>query len=297
MTDEEPVYKDEDLWELILTLEEGMCAEGITPKERHFKLPIKAMERLGFKSFVLSGSREDPLLKRIRALHATLYRPKDVAVGGLHGGAFMFNGIAAQVYVPIIYGAVMIDPFEFCDLSPSQIEWLRSSPAQDRAYLVNFCNLFDFSACLHPMGDYGEVSKAALPLLQLAAFQTQSAGAALCAAFDNRGAVQSALVAAELSMKAALAGAGSKESELKVLGHDFVKLAEAVGDAYEKFELRPVKELARGLPELVPNRYSPKQPERNETGSIVMSSQAIAGAVARVLTEGSLLSLIEASAA
>ena len=47
-------------------------------------------------------------------------------------------------------------------------------------------------------------------------------------------------------------------------------------------------ELARGLPELVPNRYSPKQPGRNETGSIVMSSQAIAGAVARVLTGDSL---------
>ena len=271
-----PMYKDEDLWQLILTLEEEMNAEGIIPKERHFKLPIKAMESLGFQSFVLSGHREHPLLKRIRVLHATLYRPKDVAIGVLHGGAFMFHGIAAHVYVPIILGRVKIDPFEFCDLSPNQIEWVRSSPAQERAYLVNFCNLFDFSACLHPMGDYDEVPESALPLLQLAAFQTQSAGATLSAAFDNRGAVQSALVAAELSMKAALAGAGTEESELKALGHDLVRLAKAVGDAYEKFELRAVMELARGLPELVPNRYSPKQPGRNETGSIVMSSQAIA---------------------
>ena len=223
-------------------------------------------------------------------MHATLYRPKDVAVGGLHGGAFMFYGIAAHVYVPIIYGRVAIEPFKYCDLSPQQIEWLSSSPAQKSAYLVNFCNLFDFSACLHPMGDYGDVPESALPLLQLAAFQTQSAGATLCATFDNRGAVQSALVAAELSMKAALAGTGTEESELKALGHDLARLAEAVGDAYEKFELKTVMELARDLPELVPNRYSPKQPERNETGSIVMSSQAIAGAVGRVLTGGSLLS-------
>lgn len=287
------MHTDEELWQLILTLEKEMCAEGIPPKQRHFHLPIKAMESLGFESFVLGGQGEDPLLKRIRALHATLYRPKDVQIGGLHGGAFMFHGIAAHVYIPIIYGRVSIEPFKYCDLSPSQIEWLCSIPAQESAYLVNFCNLFDFSACLHPMGDYGEVPESALPLLQLAAFQTQSAAATLCAAFDERGAIQSALVSAELSMKAALAGAGIGESELKNLGHDFVKLAEAVGSAYEKFELRAVMDHARSLPELVPNRYSSKQPGRNETGSIVMSSQAIAGAVARVLTGGSLLSLLE----
>ena len=265
------------------------------PKERHFELPIKAMESLGFSSFVVSGHQQHPLLKRIRVLHASLYRPKDVAVGGLHGGAFMFHGIAAHVYVPIIYGKVKINPFDFCDFSPRQIEWLRSNSEQERAYLVNFCNLFDFSACLHPMGDYGEVPKSALPLLHLTSFQTQSAAATLCAAFDNRGAVQSALIAAELAMKAALAGTGAKDDELKDLGHDFVKLAEAVGNAYDKFELSTAMDHAHSLPKLVPNRYSPKQPERNETGSIVMSSQAIAGAVARVLTGSSLLSLLENS--
>ena len=63
--------------------------------------------------------------------------------------------------------------------------------------------------------------------------------------------------------------------------------------AYEKFEMKAAVALAASLPELIPNRYSPKQPGRDETGSIVMSSQAIAGAVARVLTDGSLLSLID----
>ena len=137
------------------------------------------MESLGFQSFIAGGDREHPLLKRIRALHATLYRRKDVAIGGLHRGVFMFHGIAAHVYVPIILGEAKIDPFELCDLSPRQLEWLRSNSEQERAYLVNYCNLFDFSACLHPMGDYGEVPKSALPLLHLASFQTQSAAATL----------------------------------------------------------------------------------------------------------------------
>ena len=263
------------------------------PKDRHFDLPIRAMENLGFQSFIAGGDREHPLLKRIRALHATLYRRKDIAIGGLHGGAFMFHGVTTHVFVPLFFGASNIDPFEFCDLLPQQIEWLRSYPEQERAYVVNFCNLFDFTACLFPMGDYGRAPESALPLLQLAAFQTQSAGATLCAAYDSRGAVQSALVAAELSMKAALAGAGAEEDELKDLGHDLMNLAKAMGNTYETFELSTVIEHVRVLPQLVPNRYSPEQPKRNETGSIVMSSQAIAGAVARVLTGGSLLSQME----
>ncbi len=288
MTDS-AAYSDDQLWGLILALEDELCAKGMAPKNRHFELPARAMERLGYRSFVLSGSGAPPLLRRIEGMHATLYRRKDVAAGGVHGGAFMFRGIATNVHVPIAYGTVAIEPFSLCDLAARQIDWLRSSAGQEQAYLVNFCNLFDFAASLHPMGGYGVAPKPALPLLQLSALQTQGAAATLCAAFDERGAVQSALIAAELAMKAALAGAGANEDDLKALGHDFSKMARAVGEAYEEFGLEAVMEDVGNLPELVPNRYSPKQPGRDETGLIVMSSQAIAGAVARVLTGGSLL--------
>ena len=164
-----------------------MCAEGISPQHRHLHLPIRAMESLGYRSFTITGPGAPTLLKRIQALHAELYRRKDIAVGGLHGGAFMFRGIAAHVHIPIIYGRVAIDPFALCDLSSRQINWLRSSEKDEQAYIVNICNLFDFTACVHPMGDYGTVPPPALPLLQLASLQTQSAAATLCAAFDERG--------------------------------------------------------------------------------------------------------------
>ena len=290
-------YADEELWRLVLELEDEMCAEGMEPKKRHFALPIRAMERLGFRSFAIAGSGAPPLLKRIEGLQGRLYRPRDVAAGGVHGGAFMFRGIATSVHVPIIYGRVRLVPYDCCDLSATQIDWLRSTPGQDRAYLENFCHLFDFAGCLQPMSGYGSVPESALPMLQLSALQTQGAGATLCAAFDERGAVQSALMAAELSMKGALVGAGADDSELRRLGHDFAKLARGVGEAYAHFEFEEAMEEVRNLPELVPNRYSAEQPGRNETGSIVMSSQAIAGAVARALTGGGLLAQFEEATA
>ena len=123
------------MWQLILKLDDEMCAKGVPPKERHFELPVKAMEALGFKSFVTGGAGVPPLLEQIRAMHRTLFRSQDIAVGGVHGGAFMFRGIATNVYVPVIFGRVAINPHEFCDLSDQQVQWLRSNPEHDRSYV------------------------------------------------------------------------------------------------------------------------------------------------------------------
>lgn len=282
---------DERLLRLIMELEDELWAQGMGPKERSLHLPIRAMKRLGYHGFTLAGIGKPPILKRIREIQGQFYRARDVGIGSVHGGAFMFRGIATQVYIPFVFGKVKVDLLELNDLSPQQVAWLRSDENAERHYFDNFCNLFDFGSCLSSFHGYGEVSDASLPLLRLAAFQTQSAGATLCAAFDERGAIQSSLLAAELSMKAALAGAGADETTLKDLGHDLKRLAEAVAADYGAFELSAVVEDVQTLPKLVPNRYAEKQPDRCETGRIVMASQAIAGAVARALTGGSFKAL------
>ena len=279
---------DQQIWELISAIEDELLADGLDPKERHFHLPVKAMERLGYTSFALSGPNQPALLRRIRAIHQTLYRTKDVAVGGLHGGAFMFRGIAVEVRVPLFFGSVQIHPFEHNDLSLRQKEWLASYPDQVEAYVATFCDIFDFSACLYSFDGYERPPDGAMHLLSLAAFQLQGAGATLCAAFDERGAIQSSLVGAELALKAALAGNGANDENLKGYGHDLQRLAKAVSNVYGEFDLASVTARIRLMPKLVDNRYSAQQPSRMETGDIVMACQHIAGAVARALTGGSL---------
>lgn len=104
---------DQEIWELISAIDDELLADGHDPKQRHLNVPVKAMERLGYTGFALSGPHEPTLLRRIREIHQTLYRDKDVAVGGLHGGAFMFRGIAVEVRVPLFFGTVQIHPFEY----------------------------------------------------------------------------------------------------------------------------------------------------------------------------------------
>lgn len=279
---------DQELFELILKLEDELLEQGMEPKHRAFRLPNKAMRQLGYKSFVVSGSGRPETLDRICAIHKALYRRKDIAAGGIHGGAFMFRGIAAAVSIPLIFGNTMINLLEFSDLSPAQINWLQNDAKQVESYISTCCDLYDFAACLVPMEGYKTPSGRAGSLFGLSSFQIQAAAASLCAAFDGRGAIQSAMIGAELALKAALAAKGKREKELKSYGHDRHRLVEELGRLYGSFELKSVRARMQAMPELVPNRYSAHQPSRMEAGEIVMASQHLAGAAARAVTGGSL---------
>ena len=272
----------------IFGLEDELLAEEMDPQDRAWHVPTKAMERLGHESFVVSGRHAPEILQRIRSIHKTLYRTRDIAGGGVHGGVFMFRGIAAAVHIPIVFGRVGINPFDHCDLLPRQIEWLQADAKQVEAYVATFCDLFDLAGCISSLADYEQPTGRARDLFGLAAFQLQGASASLCAAFDGRGAVQSALIGAELSLKGVLAEKGKSEAQLKSYRHDRPKLVRDVKELYPAFEARAVRASMQGLPELVPNRYSSDQPTRMETGGIVMASQFIAGAAARAVTGGSL---------
>ena len=202
---------DQKIFELILELEDELLAEGFEPKERHFRLPVRAMEHLGYSSFVVSGRHVPEVLSRIREIHGKLYRTKDVAIGGSHGGAFMFRGIAGSIHVPWFFGTAHIYPFAHSDFSPQQVKWLQSDPDEAEAYISTFSDLFDFSACLNNLSGYHPPPEPAQSWFRLAAFQIQGAGAALCAAFDGRGAIQSSLMGVELSLKAALVSKGKTD--------------------------------------------------------------------------------------
>ena len=129
---------DQKIFELILELEDELLAEGFEPKERHFRLPVRAMEHLGYSSFVVSGRHVPEVLSRIREIHGKLYRTKNVAIGGSHGGAFMFRGIAGSIHVPWLFGTAHIYPFAHSDFSPQQVKWLQSDPDEAEAYISTF---------------------------------------------------------------------------------------------------------------------------------------------------------------
>jgi hypothetical protein len=134
-----------------------------------------------------------------------------LAVGGIHGGIFMFRDVFARIDIPMAYGKVAIEPLKLTDLSDTQIKWLCSRSADLQMFLDQFTDIFDFAGSVATFGDYKRPTKEALEVFWLAAFQLQAAAAALSAAFDFRGAVQSAILGAELALKGGLAAIGADE--------------------------------------------------------------------------------------
>ena len=276
---------DEELTRVVLRMDEKMASEGITPPARLFQLPPRlAGSRFGLIYSI--GGRDIPeILQRIQKIHEAYYRPKDTAVEGVHGGVYMFRDIPALIRIPAIVGYVRIKPFDHNDLSCRQLEWLCSFPEHVEGYLSTFSDIFDFAGCMAPFGDCTPPTKdLALAYMKNAAFHLQSATSALCAAFDGRGAIQSSLIGAELALKASLIEKSVSEDTLKKeYGHNRSKLIEKFGTLYVSHEIIPMIEMSKTLPMLIPNRYSPEQPNQRETGIILMNCQYIAGAVARAV--------------
>ncbi|MEZ5938373.1 MAG: hypothetical protein R3C52_09140 [Hyphomonadaceae bacterium] len=277
---------DQQLFGLIFEEEDKALAERMAPKGRHFEIPSRVMERLGYRSFILGGAGKPPVLTRIERLHARLYRTEDVGIGGLHGGVFMFRGIFGRFYIPISYGAVMIDPFKLTDFSDDQLRWIGTRQEDVENYIDQFAHVFDFAGGAYGLGGYAPPPKPALDMFRLAGFQFQAAAATLSAAFDARGAIQSSLIGTELALKAGLLASGSTEAQIKSHSHNLKSAATELATRYASFDLASVLATVDAFPAYVANRYSSEQPDHFESGEIAMGAQFVAGEVMRSVTGG-----------
>ena len=101
----------EQLRDLVIDADDEALSEGAAPNQRGPCVVSKVMKKLGYAGYVLFGSGSSPMVAEILSIHSSLYRPKDVGMGGVHGGIFMFRDVFARIYIPYAYGRVALDPF------------------------------------------------------------------------------------------------------------------------------------------------------------------------------------------
>ena len=277
---------DDELLQMVLAADEESFAAGCDPKQRSLDVPHRVLTKLGYYEYVEFGAGSPPVRERICAIHRSLYRPKDFAVGGIHGGFFMFRDVYCRIDVPIAFGQFRFEPLDLTDLSLKQKKWLLSQPSCRDRFFEQFAYVFDFAGCIHYFDGYERPPKPALHFFDLAGFQLQSAAATANSAFDPRGSIQSALLGAELALKGGLVAAGYRPENLKKeFGHDREKAARALVEKYTDFEIDKVLDEFASMPRFVENRYSSSQPGRIETGEIVMGAQLVAGEVIRTVSK------------
>lgn len=276
---------DEQLLYLVGTTDKELFDAGMDIKRRDWEVPSAVMRKFGYADFVLFGSGTPKILQRIRNAFSSIYRKQDIAMGG-HIGVFMYRDIFARIAVPMMTGEVSIKPFQFVELTPIQLRIIQSEPDQIQTYLDQFFDVADVQYGIDQLRSPFGKMELVVRFIGLSRLHLHSAAAVLTGGYDYRGAVQAALLATELALKAGAAARELSEQDIKDrFGHKNSDTADFLGVGWPSFDLARVTRVLEAQPLYVPNRYSAVQPNRRDVGHLVMGAQYIVSEVVRQISD------------
>ena len=277
---------DDELCELIQTLDDELIAQGAEPWQRELAIESRLSEKLRV-SYVIGDTRHQPrhvrLLRRYFEQH---YRRKDLFMPPLHVGAFLFRDLFFPVRIPLIFGSPTLDLRTFLvDATDSQKELIFG----ERTSLMTFCDqvldLLDFVYGLDDVGKEGKLQERTIELWNLAKQQLEAASATTLGSFTKYAIVQNCCVAVELLLKGVLIQEGVPErllsSTKRGYGHDLPSMAEKVCHASSGMDFDLVLGAVSRMPDYVHTRYNDVRLTRVQLGHLLMSSHYIAGEILR----------------
>lgn len=276
----------DELERLAIEADDEGLNEGEEPNQRAFKNVLRMLQRLGVEGVPIVGDHSPKIVKRVHRANERMFRPADMAEGGIHLGLFMFRDLFARLYVPMIFGSPALDFWKLLDLSDDQKRWM----ATDEEALVRFddqcLDLLDFGYGFMEFGHNRQVPDEAKNLIYRSHVQLEAAAATATSAYDYRGTLQSALLGTELALKAGLAANGCDAAFLKnKIGHRLEKAANELGRLEGNFDTDRVTNAVSMFPDFVQSRYDGAMPSRIEVGHILMKAQYIASEVTRQFTD------------
>lgn len=254
-------------------------------KQRCWEIPRVLMERFGYVQYVMDGVGKPAILERIQSAFSSIYRKQDLAMGG-HIGVFMYRDTFARIAIPLVYGQVSINPFEFVDLTPVQLRIIQSEPEEMEVCVDQFSDVADIQYGISELNPPFAKIELVDRFVGLARLHLHAAAAILTGGYDYRGAVQSALLATELALKSAVAAQALTEAAIKKqFGHNFNALTDFIASTWAFFDADRVRRVIAQQPQYVPNRYASTQPARREVGHTVMGAQYVVAEIVRQMSD------------
>lgn len=280
---------DAELENLAIEADDQGLLLGEKPKQRAFKNVLRMLTILGIDGVPLTGDSSPEIVKRVHRANNRLFRPIDKREGGIHLGFFMFRDLFSRLYVPLVLGSPKVDFVALLDLSDDQKRWMSADTEAMARFEDQAFDLFDFAYGFMEFGHSRPVTDRSRELIYRAHVQLEAAAATATSAYDYRGTLQSALLGAELALKAGLSCHGYSDEMLRQkISHDVVKAAKALGECEPKFDTERVTRSVINFPNFAKSRYGGPQPDRREMGHILMKAQFVASEVTRTFTNRNL---------
>ncbi len=277
---------DEDLLYMVAQTDRKLFEEGMNVKTRAYEVPSQVMKDLGYRSgFVIAGVGTSEIFQRIESAFNSIYRKRDLAMGG-HIGMFMYRDIFARFSPPMVFGQVKYNPWEFVDLTRVQLRIIQTEPDEMKTFIDQFVDVSDIQDGISRLNKQVAAIELAVRYIDLARLHLHAASAILTGGYDYRGAVQSALLASELALKAGAAAHGKTEDGMRTeYSHRTDKIADFIGEKCPSFEVARVKRVLAAQPQYVVNRYSKEQPGKREVGLMTMGAQFLVAEVVRQISD------------
>lgn len=276
---------EKEIWAIIDKYDRQAIKEGIQPKSRPLYVAPKVCEELGAVFSI--GVNNDQLSKIIIDMHRSLYRKQDLQMGAAYSGLAIGLAIPFQVNVPLIYGSVVIEPLKHVEAKEVQLQRIFENEEEGKAFINQVVEAFDIGGVVIGMADFAVPDGKDKAMFLMAAFHNTAQATTLVHSSDSRGAIQSALIAAELAVKAALIRFGYSDDQLKAVGHvlsrakpDYCKATGMNEDAFSK--------MVGKLPELVKSRYMDEKRTTLEFLETASICQHLVATTARYLSGKSL---------
>lgn len=208
------------------------------------------------------------------------------ALGALHTGAFYFDAHFWALEVPIIYGAVKIDPLSCLSTMPDAIKLdLCNSKEDMRKLCCYFADCVDYSL---GFDDFKRVEKASIQALEM----LKSADRFLLRAVSqlnienlNTNSIMDCGMACEMFLKFVLIQErGFDDNRLKKnFGHKIKKLAQV---CYEELKLEEFRRIAEDADSFldVSERYKGKEYKSSDVWRALAATQLVGAAIMRFYT-------------
>lgn len=269
-------YPPEEVLKSFEKHERAAIKAGLLPRERSAHVIPKVCKDFGVHYLISPWQKPHPLISRLENLYSKILRQAD------RGAGAVFTGIACHldsffpVIFPIAYGTCRLNVRDCIEISDEQWSRLKCFPDEHDEFMFQVCDVFDIGASLGCYDDFSMPDGYAGDLFCLSCQYMEAAVAAATGNFRLKGAAQSAIMAAELSIKsAAVVVSDLNETQLqKEIGHK-ISNAKKFICADPRYDWPALAAQIKNIPELVRNRYDPQSFSRTEARKVIISAQRI----------------------
>lgn len=274
---------DEKIEELLDEEDRNLARAGVDKPQRMLQLPDKVLERLGVRNPLFPGAPTE-LDMRISRLMSSLFSDGDRLLPQ-HRGICLLDETVGKITIPMVVGQRRIDPMAYIEL-PAILK--KRALENDTAYFTvidQFADVYDFDANLCPLKTELLNYETVCNFVSISRQSLVAASAAIIAGQGAQAAVQNAMHAVEMVIKALLVAQGKTEKYLKEkISHSMNKMLQELEINCPMVDIAHIRRLAESWPDYTKNRYEPLTDTPLEMATIVIHAQFAVSEIVRQLT-------------